>query len=49
VVDCVRHLKQAGFDGWCNIEYEGDEPAETAMPRGVAYSRKVLDAVSIDA
>ncbi len=42
LVDCVRELGNAGFNGWLNIEYEGEEPAATAMPKSVAYANKIL-------
>lgn len=40
--DCVAALRQAGFDGWLNIEYEGGEDPMTALPRSVAYTRSLL-------
>lgn len=40
--DCVAALRQAGFDGWLNIEYEGSEDPMTALPRSVAYTRSLL-------
>jgi sugar phosphate isomerase/epimerase len=40
--DCVSELRSGGFNGWLNIEYEGEEDPATAMPRSVAYARKVM-------
>jgi len=40
--DCVRSLREAGFDGWVNIEYEGTEDPLTAMPRSVEYAKRIL-------
>jgi len=39
---CVKALDEAGFDGWLSIEYEGEEPSETAVPRSVENARKIL-------
>jgi len=41
--DCVTSLKQAGFDGWLNIEYEGEEDPLTALPRSVEYAKHLLE------
>lgn len=35
-------LREAGYRGFLSIEYEGQEPAETALPRAVAYLRRVM-------
>jgi sugar phosphate isomerase/epimerase len=45
IQDCVQELKDAGFNGWVNIEYEGDEDPHLAMPRGIGYARQVLQEV----
>ena len=42
--DCVASLRQAGFDGWLNIEYEGEEDPSVAVARSVEYTRGILDA-----
>lgn len=39
---CVTALKEGGFDGWLSIEYEGQEPSETAVPRSVVNARSFL-------
>lgn len=41
--DCVVSLKRAGFNGWLNIEYEGEEIPQHAVARSVAYTRELLD------
>ena len=40
--DCVTALRQAGFDGWLNIEYEGEEDPFSAVSRSVDYTRALL-------
>src|SRR5579884_2005888 len=35
LASCVQALRQAGFNGWMNIEYEGEEDPMTAMPRSI--------------
>lgn len=40
--DCVSSLHQAGFDGWLNIEYEGEEDPFSAVSRSVDYARELL-------
>lgn len=35
-------FQRAGYRGFLSIEYEGEEPAETALPRGVGYLRGLL-------
>ena len=42
LVDCVTALRRAGFDGWLNIEYEGEEDPISAVSRSVDYTRKLL-------
>ena len=41
--DCIASLRQAGFDGWLNIEYEGEEEASVAVARSVQYTRRLLE------
>lgn len=43
---CVKELANANFHGWLNIEYEGAEDPATALPRSVAYTRKLLNGVA---
>jgi sugar phosphate isomerase/epimerase len=40
--DCLQELHAAGFDGWLNIEYEGEEDPRVAIPRSVQYTRKLM-------
>ena len=40
----VRELRQVGYRGCLSVEYEGEEAPETAVPRAVAYMRRVLAA-----
>ena len=41
--DCVQSLREAGFDGWLNIEYEGEEDPFSAVSRSVDYTRQLLE------
>lgn len=40
---CIAELKSARFDGWVNLEYEGEEDPMTAVPRSVAFAKSLLD------
>jgi sugar phosphate isomerase/epimerase len=40
--DCVAELKSAGFDGWINIEYEGEEDPLTTMPRSITRAKQLI-------
>lgn len=40
--DCINALKDAGFDGWLSVEYEGEEDPMTAVPRSIENARKFL-------
>ena len=35
-------LKAAGYGGWVSVEYEGEEPGRTAVPRALAYLRQAI-------
>jgi sugar phosphate isomerase/epimerase len=35
-------LREAGYDGWISIEYEGSEPSRTAVARALRYLRQVV-------
>ena len=39
---CIQELKDAGFNGWLSVEYEGEEDPMTAVPRSIANARKFL-------
>ncbi len=47
LADCIQSLREAGFDGWLNIEYEGEEDPHTAVARSVETSRRYLAASRI--
>ena len=40
--ECIQELKDAGFDGWLSVEYEGVEDPFTAIPRSIENARKYL-------
>lgn len=40
----ARLLAEAGYSGWVSLEMEGREPAETAVPKGLAVLRKAFGA-----
>jgi sugar phosphate isomerase/epimerase len=40
---CIANLKNAGFDGWLSVEYEGEEDPFTAVPRSIQNARRFLD------
>lgn len=42
LAECIRALKDAGFDGWLSVEYEGEEDSLTAVPRSIENARKYL-------
>lgn len=37
-------LREAGYEGWISIEYEGAEPSRAAVPRALAYLRRAMPA-----
>lgn len=39
---CIAALKQAGFQGWISVEYEGAEDCMTAVPRSVTNLRSLM-------
>lgn len=39
---CVSALKDAGFDGWLSVEYEGEEDPLTAVPRSIENARRYI-------
>src|SRR5262245_24382037 len=39
----VAELRRAGYRGCLSVEYEGEEPPESAVPRAVAHLRRLLD------
>lgn len=44
LAQCLRALQKSAFDGWVNVEYEGEEDAFTAVPRSIAAARRLLGA-----
>ena len=39
----VGELRQVGYQGCLSVEYEGEEPPESAVPRAVAHMRRILE------
>ncbi len=39
---CLEILKQAGYDGYVDIEFEGPEDCITELERGLKFIRSVL-------
>ena len=39
---CIQALKDAGFDGWLSVEYEGEEDPRTAVPRSIENARRFI-------
>lgn len=39
---CIDRLRDAGFDGWLSVEYEGLEDPLVAVPRSIANARRFL-------
>lgn len=44
VLDCVKVLRDAGYDGWLSLEFEGMEDNIPALSGGLSYLRKVVEA-----
>lgn len=44
VIDCVKALRDGGYDGWLSIEFEGMEENLPALSSGLTYLRKVIGA-----
>ena len=42
LADCLLSLKEAGFDGWLNIEYEAEEDPFAGVARSVATTQRLL-------
>lgn len=43
LAECLKELRQAGFDGWLNIEYEAPEDPLTGVPRSVENTRRLME------
>ncbi|MFY9234102.1 MAG: sugar phosphate isomerase/epimerase family protein [Fimbriimonadaceae bacterium] len=39
---CIQELKDAAYDGWLSVEYEGEEDPIEAVPRSIANARRYL-------
>lgn len=39
---CLQHLKNAGFNGFVALEYEGEEDEETGVPASVEFMKFVM-------
>ena len=42
VLDCVKAIKESGYDGYLTIEYEGGEPVINALKESIEYLKEVL-------
>ncbi len=40
---CIDALREIGFDGWVNIEYESEEDPTSGVPRSVMNARRVVN------
>ena len=38
----IALLRGAGYKGYVSVEYEGEEPGTTAVPRALAYLRGIV-------
>ncbi len=45
VFDCVKALKESGYDGWLSLEFEGAEENLPALTAGLSYLRRCIDAL----
>ena len=39
---CLQHIKDAGFDGFVALEYEGEEDEQTGVPASVEFMKSVM-------
>jgi sugar phosphate isomerase/epimerase len=44
LADCIAELRSAGYNGWMNIEYEGEEDPATALPRSINAAKGLISA-----
>jgi sugar phosphate isomerase/epimerase len=42
---CIQALRDAGYNGWLSVEYEGEEDPMTAVPRSIRNARAILDSL----
>ncbi len=46
--ECLRVLRDAGFQGWVSVEYEAEEEERTGVPKSVAVARDLLNQLNQD-
>ena len=46
---CIKSLKEAGYDGWLIQEFEGIEDCIYAVEQGLCYAKRLLSALDFDA
>jgi len=47
-MSCIQAMAQAGYEGYINIEYEGDDyPAAVAVRKAVGYLRELMAAAGV--
>ena len=44
VPELVAALNEAGYTGYCSVEFEGKENADTAVPKSIELLRKTIGA-----
>ena len=42
IADCVKILRDAGYDGIVTLEYEGKESPETGVPKSLEFLKKII-------
>ena len=42
IPECVQTLREAGYDGWLSLEFEGPESNLNALKSGLSYVRSIL-------
>jgi sugar phosphate isomerase/epimerase len=47
LADCLASLRDAGFGGWINVEYEAPEDPMTGVPRSITNARQLLEGVQV--
>jgi len=40
--ECIRILREAGFDGWLNVEYEGEQDPIAGVARSVETAKRLV-------
>lgn len=44
---CLRHLKNAGYNSWLSLEFEGIENPKTGVEMGLEYSERLLEGLGV--